>query len=190
MSAAGNAEDLRDIAESLQGDRRAYGRLVQRYQQQIANQMWRFTRDPDELEDLVHEVFVEAFLSLSGYRGDAPFLHWLRRIATRTGYRYWKRCSRERERRRPLSDWAASATAPPPDPGPSEAAEVLHRLLEQLGPKDRLVLTLQYFEECSTKEIAERTGWSLSLVKVRAHRARNRLKRILIDAGYTEEALR
>ncbi len=57
--------------------------------------MTRFTRDERMLEELVHDVFVEAYFSLDGYRGDAPFEHWLQRIATRVGYRYWTRRGRE-----------------------------------------------------------------------------------------------
>ena len=48
----------------------------------------------------------------------------------------------------------------------------------------RLILTLQYFEECDTREIASRTGWSRTLVKVRAFRARRKLKALLTEAGF------
>ncbi len=55
------------------------------------------------------------------------------------------------------------------------------RMLEQLSPKDRLVLTLQYFEGADLREIAERMGWSISATKVRAFRARKRLKACLLE---------
>jgi DNA-directed RNA polymerase specialized sigma24 family protein len=54
--------DQRDIAASLNGDGEAYARLVRHYQDQVAAQMWRFTRHPAVLEELVQEVFVEAYL--------------------------------------------------------------------------------------------------------------------------------
>ena len=60
-----------------------------------------------------------------------------------------------------------------------EAAERLYGLLGQLPPQERVVLTLYYFEECGTREIAERMGWSRSLVKVRAHRARKKLRKLM-----------
>ena len=53
--------DQRDIAASLKGDGEAYARLVRQYQDRVAAQMWRFTRDPVVLEELVQEVFVEAY---------------------------------------------------------------------------------------------------------------------------------
>jgi RNA polymerase sigma-70 factor (ECF subfamily) len=65
---------------------------------------------------------------------------------------------------------------------PSEAGELLHRLLQELSPRDRLVLTLRYLEELSVKETAARTGWSQSMVKVQAHRARGRLEKLFEQA--------
>ncbi len=175
-------EDRRDIAASLLGRDDAFARLVRRYQPEIARQMLRFTRDRVLLEELVQEVFVQAYLGLRGFKGEAPFLHWLRRIATRVGYRHWRNVARERA----FAGALHGQMQPPPEAetaSPSEAAQYLFRLLEQLPPRDRLVLTLQYFEECGTQEIAERTGWSRTLVKVCAFRARNRLKRLLVEAG-------
>jgi len=174
--------DARDVSASRSGDAEAYGRLVRRYQQTVADQMLRFTRNQSVLEELVQEVFVQAYLSLSGFRGDAPFIHWLRRIATRVGYRHWKERERDRKRREALSDQVALArTAPAETPG--EAAEYLFRLLETLPPKERLVLTMHYFEGYDTLEIAAHLGWSRAQVKVRAYRARRKLRARLEAAG-------
>ena len=174
-----NADSF-DVAASLKGDEEAYARLVRRYEQPITRLLWRFTRDPAQCEELVQQVFVEAYFSLRTYRAEAPLLHWLRKIATRTGYHYW----RDRAR--------GSQEVPLPDPeimeqieaavedriDPSEAAAVLHALLNRLPPDDRLVLTLLYFEECSTQEIADRAGWSRAKVKTQALRARRKVKEI------------
>lgn len=177
-------EDRRDIAESLIGDEAAYARLVSRYEADIAKQMWRFSRDARVVEELAQEAFVEAYLSLSKFKGRAPFLHWLRTIATRVGYKYWRRKARDKERQEALITQADLAPPKLEAATPSEAGEYLHRILAQLPPDDRLVLTLHYFEGCNTREIAERMGWSRSLVKVRAHRARKKLKTMLEEAGY------
>ncbi len=176
-------QDRDDIAASLNGDEDAFARIVARYQGTVSQQMWRFTRDRNELDELVQEVFVEVFTSLHSYRATAPFLHWLRRVATRTGYRYWKRQGRARERRAALEADRA-LLHPPEQAAPTEAAEYTFELLAQLPPDDRLVLTLLYFEALDTRAIAERMGWSRTLVKVRAHRARKRLRGLLEEAGY------
>ena len=176
-------DDRRDIHQSLVGDEEAYARIIERYQPKIAAQMWRFSRDAAVVEELVQEAFVEAYLSLGKFKGRAPLLHWLRKIATRVGYRYWRKKSREQDRREVLAQ-RGRELAPPPDPSPSEAGEYLHVLLARLPAEDRLVLTLHYFEACGTREIAERMGWTRSLVKVRAHRARKKLRKLLEEAGY------
>ncbi len=177
--------DLADAMAAAAGDEVAFARIVRRRQGEIARQMWHFTRDRHDHEALVQEVFVGAFLSLPRYRGTAPVLHWLRRIATRTGYQHWKRQTRKRGPLAALeSAWTEHALRAADGGAPSEAAECLFELLRRLPDKDRLVLTLIYFEECSMAEAAERMGWSVTLVKVRAFRARHRLRALLEEAGY------
>jgi RNA polymerase sigma-70 factor (ECF subfamily) len=175
-----DSPDLQDIQQSLRGDGQAYARLVERYQNDIAAQMWRFTRDRLDLEELVQEVFVESYVSLRSYRGSAPFLHWLRRIATRVGYRYWKKRKQQDAHRVSLQDWDVLLA---PKAGGEiqrvEAAELLEHLMSRLSPPDRLVLTLLHLEELSVAQAAQRTGWSQISVKVRAHRARKKLKALL-----------
>jgi RNA polymerase sigma-70 factor (ECF subfamily) len=175
--------DREDIERCLKGDPDAYRRLVQRHQQQIANYLWRFTQDQAAREELTHDVFVEAYFALPGFKGRAPLLHWLRRIATRLGYRYWKQRQR---RRRAMSLDELSEAAVTISTGRASAAEtheLVHRLLECVSPRDRLVLTLAYLESLSIEEIAERTGWSRSMGKVQLHRARGRLARISRQMG-------
>ena len=164
-----------DIQASLAGDGDAFARLIERHEPQVARLMWRFSRDPAQCEELVQEVFVQAYFSLRTYRAEAPFSHWLSRIATRVGYRFWKKRSRETARVS-LADIGDLAADGPVDP--SAAGEIVQALLGRLKPDDRLVLTLEYFERCSVKEIANRTGWRESAVKMRAHRARRKLKAI------------
>jgi len=174
-------KDLLEITATLNGDGEAYRHLVQRYQGQVAAQMRRFTRDPVILEELVEDVFVEAYFSLKGFRGRAPFLHWLRRIATRVGYHYWKSRARNRDREEPLTETILKVAVAPDNLSSQEAAGTVFELLARLPAPDRLVLTLFYLEQCDTEEIASRTGWNRTLVKVRLHRARKKLKGILND---------
>ncbi len=175
--------DLRDIAVALDGGRDAYERLLKRHQDAVSKWMWRFTRDRVILEELAQEVFVEAWVSLSRFKGESAFKTWLFTIATRVGYRYWKKKAKDAA----LTIEAAGRLVV--DDGekeiaPSQAAEALHGLFSRLAPRDRLVLTLMYFEEMDTKEIARMTGWTRSMVKVQAYRARNKLRKLLERAGY------
>jgi len=172
-------DDARDIPLAADGDEAAARRLYERYEPAISRQMWRFSRDPVVHQELVQEVWVSVFLSLSKFRGQAPFLHWIRRIATNAGYRYWKREARRAEQREAYVNEQRSEPPAAEPSTPADAAERLHGLLARLKPDYRLVLTLFYFEECSVNEIAEQTGWSLSKVKVCNMRAREKLKALL-----------
>lgn len=177
--------DTQDVASALRGDDEAFARLVDRHQAAIAIQMQRFSRDVGSVEELVHEVFVEAFLSLKSYRSHAPFLHWLRKIAVRTGYRFWTRRKKERSRAVPIRDVAAELEqlATSIEPSSSPASQILGNLLECLAPRDRLVLTLLYWDGCNVAEAAELAGWSETMVKVQAFRARKRLKKLLEESA-------
>lgn len=176
------AGDSEDIRRTRDGDPDAYRRLVERHQDHVAQILWRFSRDRSVHEELVQDVFVEAYLSLNTYHGKAPWGHWLARIATRVGYRYWK----ERARQKAavpfsLEEWdeIAGDDQMLERIEPDRAADILHRLLGQLPPRDRLVLTMRYIEGCDVAETARRTGWTKTMVKVQALRARNKLKRLV-----------
>jgi RNA polymerase sigma factor (sigma-70 family) len=139
-------------------------------------------------EDLAQDVFIKLLGRLDQYqaRPDIPFEHWVSRLAVRT-------CldALRAERRRPEVRWSdleepeatwlqfmLTEEAAVPESGASAAREVVEKLLAQLAPKDRLVITLLDLEQRPVREIAELTGWSATLVKVRAFRARRKLKAI------------
>ncbi len=178
-----DADDCRDIAATLLGDGEAYRRLVERYQHDIARQMSRFSREFAVRDELIHDVFVEAYLSLRNYKSSAPWLHWLRKIAVRVGYRYWtSRKAGDREITLSDEDWQ-HLRGRSPDAGEAfEAAELVYALLAQLSPSDRLILTLVYLDGCTMAEAAHRAGWTVVGAKLRAFRARNRLAK-LIEEG-------
>ncbi len=173
------------VASCLNGNDDSFGRIVDAYQATIALQMRRFSRDQVVQEELVHDVFVEAYMSLSSYRADSPLIHWLRKIAVRVGYRYWKRQSRNTEQTVQLSqveesvERLATGVALTSD----DASEVLASLLGALSARNRLVLTLLYWDGCSVAEAAELTGWSQTMIKVQAHRARKRLKKLIEESS-------
>lgn len=169
--------DIEIIQKCLNGNRNAYELLVRKYEKQIASRMWRFSRDPGTCEALVQEVFVDAFFSLKTYRSEAPFLNWLSRIATRVGYRHWKR---ETASAAPVSTQTyRNADDERANHEAEKAGEIVHELLRHLEPEDRLILTLMYFEECTAEEIAVRLNCSRGRIKMRAHRAKKRLRQLM-----------
>jgi RNA polymerase sigma-70 factor, ECF subfamily len=181
-------KDAKDVLESLNGDGYAYARLVERHQAAVASRMWRFSRDKVHHQELVHDVFVQAFLSLRTYRGKAPFQHWIVRIATNVGYRFWKDRAKDRAKQTvPLEEWDQLPLEDPDAMDPERAADLLDAVLDRLPPRDRLVLMLRYVENLSIEETAEHTGWTQTMVKVQAWRARKKLKALFQEAGLEVE---
>ena len=119
------------------------------------------------------DAFITDWRRLSTYAARAPFEHWITRVCLRLCY---ARLAADRRREEPLG--AQELVVKPSDP---VAAIDVERLLAQLPPADRFVLLLLDGEGWSVKEIAERVGWTATNVKVRAFRARRRLRRALED---------
>ena len=136
-------------------------------------------------EDLAQEVFMKMFARIEQWRADMPFEHWVSRVAVTT-------CldALRHQKRRPELRWAdlSESEAEMLDKvlqderdhhaGESMAArELAHQLLQTLNPADRLVLTMMDMEGRSVADVQVATGWSATLVKVRAFRARRKLRK-------------
>jgi RNA polymerase sigma-70 factor (ECF subfamily) len=178
--------DAELIAAVLKGNTASFEPLVKKYSPRVFSTARRYARRESEVEDIAQEVWAKAFTHLASFRGEAPFEHWLMRLAVRTCYDFLRKHQRNRETAfseisQTESDWLETFAAEP-DSG-SESAEaartLVAKLLEQLSPPARLVITLLEIEEKSVKEIAQLTGWSVPLVKVRAFRARAEMRKVL-----------
>ena len=182
-------DEFRDIQAALNGDRKAFDRLVECYERDITNQMWKYTHDRVELEELVQDVFVKAYLNLDSYRCEAPFLHWLRAIATRIGYDYWEKQKKAKKKQFIPVDEALDAYNETKDEMDlsSAASDILHAVFSRLSLKNRMVLTLQYLDNCSMQEIADRMGWTRAGAKMQAFRARSQLAKIIRKEGILEK---
>jgi RNA polymerase sigma-70 factor (ECF subfamily) len=166
------------VNAALEGDDGAYAGLVARHKRRVFGLAARFARDDDELEDLCQETFVRAYEHLKDYRREAPFEHWLIRIAVRVCHDQLRR--RQRERRIPLEDAGdLRDRADETRRSTEEMRRMLFDAMERLKPDERLVITLLELEEYTVRETAELTGWSETNVKVRGYRARQALKRVL-----------
>ena len=136
-------------------------------------------------DDIVQEVFMKIFARLAQYRGDAPFEHWVARIATTTCMDQLRaqRC-RPELRVADLSESEALAIATTRRdphallPGQALAThELLHQLLDRLRPEDRQLVVWFDLEDRTIAEIEDLTGRSFDFIKMRLFRARRKLKR-------------
>ena len=168
-------------ARALQGDEEAARLLVTDCSPLVLAICRRHRPRQLTVEDLAQEVFAMMFVRLASYeeRPGIPFAAWLARLATHV-------CldALRAEARRPRlvsGESTFAGLASDPDPAPAAARALVEALLAELPPNDRLVLTLLDLEARSVADIAELTGWSQTAIKVRAFRARRRLRAIAAD---------
>lgn len=166
------------------GDVDCFEELITRYQPRVFGMARKYFRNESDAEDVVQTIFTKTFQKLSSYKGTAPFEHWFMRLSVNTCYDALRR-----KRNRPdqtISDmlfddesWQDRLGNIPDASdrvGLEEARELVYTVLGQISDRARIVLTLQELEGRTIKEIAEITGWSESLVKVQAFRARKEMR--------------
>jgi RNA polymerase sigma-70 factor (ECF subfamily) len=173
-------------AAVLKGDAASFEPLIEKYSPRVFATARRYARRESEVEDIVQEVWLKAFQKLASFRGDAPFEHWLMRLAVRTCYDFLRGHQRNRESTfsdltEPEEDWLERFGSQPESASEQAdaARQLIERIMEELSPPARLIITLLEIEDRSVKEIAKLTGWSVPLVKVRAFRARAEMRKLL-----------
>jgi len=177
-------DDAELVERIRNGTPEDFGEIVRRHQAQVFAILHRYERDAHKVEDLAQETFVKAWRFLDRFDGRAPFNHWLSKIALRTALDHLRRQKHVRAEIA-LADLGDEALDWLRDPGEErqldarDAAEILDAAMRGLSPEDRQVVTLLELEGRSVKEICELTGASSAAVRVRAFRARTRLRRAL-----------
>jgi RNA polymerase sigma-70 factor (ECF subfamily) len=173
--AAEEESDGAIVRRVLAGDVDAFELLVDRHAPRVLRIVSRSV-PKGAASEVAHEAFVAAYLSLYSYVDRSAFGAWLARIALRACADFWR--ARGRETTSDESSELDIVDREPESPS-ADDRELLDWALAQLGAEDREVLSLVYFEGFSVKECAEVLSWGESKVKVRAHRARARLRTIL-----------
>jgi RNA polymerase sigma factor (sigma-70 family) len=141
----------------------------------------------DDEKDLVQEILMKTFSKLHQYKGDAPITHWVSRLALTTCLdRLRAQRIRPEIRRADLtpdeadSFDAAWLTGTTPDAGDAIAArDLVDKILSSLSPEDRSLILMVDLEGRSMQEISDRTGWSISKIKMRLFRVRPQLRQMI-----------
>ena len=174
------------IAAVVKGDAACFEPLIKRYSPRVFATARRYARRETEVADIAQEVWLKAYQKLPGFRGEAPFEHWLMRLTVRVCYDFLRRHQRNREFSiSELSEsersWLARFVSQPDTARESAGAarQLVQHVLDQLSPSARLIITLLEIEDRSVKEVSRLTGWSVTLVKVRAFRARAEMRKVL-----------
>lgn len=182
-------DDSAIIERVLQGDVNAFEILLRKYESlvlRIAKRHIPFA----SVEETAQDVFVRAYQALPGLKKKADFRNWLSAIAVRTCYDFWRKKYRDREvpistlseaqQERIESFLSGQAAEDYEEAGRrKEAGELLDWALAQLSPEDRMVTELVHLEGLSGQEAAQMLGWTVANVKIRAFRARKKLRTLV-----------
>jgi RNA polymerase sigma-70 factor (ECF subfamily) len=176
------------IARFLKGDRSAFDALFLKYQDYVYNIVYGIVGGSEEARDITQEVFVQAFRSLTSFRGGARFATWLYRIAVNRAVDG----ARSDKGRRWMPFMETLRATPDPSDSPEQVLDrheeqgMVQKALMKVPIQHRDVLVLRYYQDLSVEEIAEVLGCSVTAAKVRLHRARNHFKETYV-ASYGQE---
>jgi RNA polymerase sigma-70 factor, ECF subfamily len=180
-----DSTDVRElVAAALRHDDDAARELVRRLYPVVAKMVRAHRPRRTSEEDLCQMIFIKVFQKLSQFSGNVPLEHWVSRVAINTCLnQIAAEKARPELRHADLSEEeeavVANLAASSDDLAPDEriaARQLVEHLLDFLQPVERLIIDLLYFQERSVAEIQQITGWSAARVKVRAFRARQKMK--------------
>lgn len=171
------AEDASDEilmeAYARGGDRRAFELLFRRHGPRLRGFFLRTCPQEALVEDFVQQTFLHLHRARADFRAGAPFRPWLYTIAMNVRREHFRRASRRPE----TPHDPERHPEPAVDPGTTTASDrLLRRCLAELPDPQREVLVLHWYEDLGFSEIAQMLGESETAVKVRAHRAYERLR--------------
>lgn len=168
------------IARVLRGEHELYAELVKRYQDFVFTVALKYTPVREDAEEIAQDVFVKAYRSLQGFRGDSKLSTWLYTIVNSTAITFLRR---KKPEARPLENEESLEIADQKHSGrgshiveTKSRIEAVSRAIALLNPDDARLITLFYKAEQSLEEIGTILGIEANTVKVKLHRARQRLR--------------
>jgi RNA polymerase sigma-70 factor (ECF subfamily) len=174
------------VSQARDGDTRAFGELVRRYEGKIFRLAQHVTQNREDAEDVLQETFLKAYEHLDQFKGDSKFYTWIVRIAVNQALMKLRR--RKTDKSVSLDEQidtgedtivreiAAWGEDPEQQFSRVELGDILDRAVDSLEPPYRSVFVLRDIEELSTEDTAEALGLSIPAVKSRLLRARLQLR--------------
>jgi len=167
------------IAKVKQGDMVAFNALIDEYKAMAFTLALKLMKNREDAEEVAQDAFVKAYKNINQFEGKSKFSTWLYTIVYNTAL------TRLRKKQLDMQDIDSHSVEGLSNYSESDAewrrlqkderSSYIKQALEGLVSEDQVVITLFYLDENSIAEICEITGWELSNVKVRLHRARKRL---------------
>jgi RNA polymerase sigma-70 factor (ECF subfamily) len=194
MGADGVSREL--VAAALEGDEDAARELVRSLYPLVAKLVRAHRPVRSAEEDLCQMIFIKILQKLSQFSGTVPLEHWVSRIAINTCLNQiqaekarpeLREADLSEEQARVLGNLATTTDELAPDQS-FASRQLVEHLMQALKPAERLVIDLMYLQQRSVAEIRHVTGWSAALVKVRAFRARQKMRQVLSNLSARENA--
>lgn len=176
------------LEQARQGDKDAFGKIIEAYQTPVYNLAYRMLNNAGEAEEAAQEAFIRAFTRLNSYDSRRKFSTWL--LSITSNY-----CIDQLRKRRaillsldePLAPHPAlmsdKTAAPEAQVVQGEQQALVQELLQELAPEYRQAVVLRYWYEMSYEEIAAVMDTSVSAIKSRLFRARKQLAEIGANKG-------
>ena len=168
------------IDQVLGGDASAFSELVSRHQRYVFSLAMRFTKSREDSEEIAQDCFVKAYKALASFKRESKFSTWLYGIVYHTSMTFLRKkrleisSIDEEETFVQVEDKASDLKADQIER--KSKSEYLEKAIGMLLPDDAVIITLFYQGEQSLEEIAKATGYEANTVKVKLHRARQRLR--------------
>ncbi|GIW83795.1 MAG: RNA polymerase sigma factor [Gemmataceae bacterium] len=179
-------DDRRLIQQSQRGNAAAFAELYRRYGRRIYHTIYRLLRNRDDADDVLQNTFLNAWRSITSFKGDSEFFTWLYRIAANLAISHQRRQGSKKEKPIPDDDGSGNSYDPPaPAAHPGEAMEhqediaELYRAMQKLSEDHRIIICMKDIQEMSYEEIAQALRIPIGTVRSRLHRARLELAQLL-----------
>ncbi len=180
---AGELEDQTLIGKVLEGDMRAFDRLVEKYKKRIYYLAYRMTRDHDSADELAQESFVKAYQAMSGFKPGHSFYTWVYRICVNLSINFLKRekqnVSVDFLRDSGIAVNRSNELSQLERMIASEQAAIVKEALNMLPPDQKAVFILKTYDDMSYEQMAEVMDCSMGTVMSRLFRARHKLRKAL-----------
>ncbi|MBF0553922.1 MAG: RNA polymerase sigma factor [Nitrospirae bacterium] len=186
-----DSPDIEIIGRVIAGDTDEFEAIVRKYSAYVYKIAASYV--PQEaVSEAAHEAFVNAFAGISSFNAKSQFKYWLRTITIRSCYDYWRTHYKSRELtmsslgedhqrwfQRVVNEDAVGLFRD--SEMQKETVEIINWAMSELAPVERMTVTLIYLEGYSVKEAAQMLNLSMVNVKVRAHRARTKLRKKILS---------
>lgn len=161
----------------------AFNQIVAAYSERLYWHVRRFVCSHDDTDDLLQDIFIKIWNALPSFKGNSQIYTWLYRIATNETLNWLRKTQKENAVGfDAVGDMLSARIDDDPSFNGNALQRELHKAIQRLPEKQRLVFNMRYFDDMKYEDIAEITGTSIGALKASYHHAYNKIKESLENA--------